>query len=155
MECGGTLAALGGCEFFREIAAEDMERILELCSSRAYEAGDAIFTQGNYGEHIFIIADGEVVLERSIDLEARKGKVIVDVLGKGKVLGCWSTLLGEAHLLMSSAVCRRPTTVMAIAGADLRRMMIANKELGFLLMERFCSLLRARIEAAYGAMEKL
>jgi hypothetical protein len=56
---------------------------------------------------------------------------------------------------MSSAICQKPTTVLAIKGSDLRRIMISNTKLGFNLMERLCFLLRDRIQAAYGAMEKI
>ena len=56
---------------------------------------------------------------------------------------------------MSSAVCRKPTTVLRIRGSELRRMMVSNPDLGFCLLERLCFLLRDRIQGAYGAMERL
>jgi hypothetical protein len=56
---------------------------------------------------------------------------------------------------MSSAICQKPTEVMIINGADLREMMISNRELGFILLERLCSLLRDRIRGVLGAMEKI
>ena len=94
-------------------------------------------------------------MERSIDLGNRKGNVVIEALGKGRILGCWSTLLGESHFLMSSATCQKPTKVAAIKGSDLRQMMIDNSKLGFNILERLCFLLRDRIQSAYGAMEKI
>jgi CRP/FNR family cyclic AMP-dependent transcriptional regulator len=79
----------------------------------------------------------------------------METLGKGRVLGCWSTLLDLPHILMSSAACQKPTTTLAIKGADLRKIMISNAALGFNIMERLSFLLRDRIQAAYGAMEKI
>ncbi|MBL7179515.1 MAG: hypothetical protein ABIK98_16180 [Pseudomonadota bacterium] len=70
-------------------------------------------------------------------------------------MGCWSTLLDMPHILLSSAVCQKPTTIPAIKGADLRQIMVKNTELGFNIMEGLCFLLRDRIQAAYGAMEKI
>ena len=58
-------------------------------------------------------------------------------------------------ILMSSAACQKPTTILAVKGADLRQMMIGNTELGFNIMERLCFLLRDRLQATYGAMEKI
>ena len=86
---------------------------------------------------------------------ARKRSAVIGMLGKGRVLGSWSTLLGEPHNLMSSAVCRKPTAVLRIRGSELRRMMVSNPDLGFCLLERLCFLLRDRIQGAYGAMERL
>ena len=40
-------------------------------------------------------------------------------------------------------------------GADLRNLMLSDKEFGFNIMEKFCFLLKDRIQAAYGALEKL
>jgi hypothetical protein len=90
-----------------------------------------------------------------VDLGVRKGSVVIEALGKGRVLGCWSTLLDMPHILISSATCQKPTTIIAIKGKDLRQMMVGNTELGFNIMERLCFLLRDRIQAAYGAMDKI
>jgi hypothetical protein len=56
---------------------------------------------------------------------------------------------------MSSATCQKPTNVVAIKGTALRKMMIDNSELGFKILEKLCFLLKDRIQAAYGAMEKI
>ena len=90
-----------------------------------------------------------------MDLGTHKGNVVIETLGKGRILGCWSTLLNMPHILMSSAVCQKPTHIVTLRGADLRKMMIGNTELGFNIMERLCYLLRDRLQAAYGAMEKI
>jgi len=142
-------------EFFKGLDRGYIRKIADLCRLQNYEPGQYVFSQGDFGEHLYIIADGQIFLERSVDLGARKGSAVIGVLGKGRVLGCWSTLLGEPHNLMSSAICQKPTEVMVIKGADLREMMIRDKQLGFILFERLCFLLRDRIQGALGAMEKI
>lgn len=146
---------LRSCEFFELLETRELSEILNLGQMMTYQDGEYVFRQGDYGEHIYIIAEGQIYLERTVDLGAHKGNVVIEVLGKGRVLGCWSTLLDMPHILMSSAVCKQPTKIVAIKGAELRRIMISNAELGFNLMERLCFLLRDRIQAAYGAMEKI
>jgi hypothetical protein len=96
-----------------------------------------------------------VSLERKTDLGKRTGSVVIDMLGKGRFLGCWSTLLGEPHILMSSAHCQRKAEVLTLKGTELRHAMTTNPDLGFNLLERLCFLLRDRIQAAYGALEKI
>ncbi len=143
------------CEFFEMLEKSHIELIAGLCTVDQYKGGENVFCQNDFGEHIYIIAKGHIFLERSIDLGSRKGNVVIEALGKGRVLGCWSTLLGEPHILMSSASCQKPTTVVTIRGSDLREMMIDNSKIGFNILERLCFLLRDRIQAAYGAMEKI
>jgi CRP/FNR family cyclic AMP-dependent transcriptional regulator len=148
-------AALAGCEFFQGLQAADLDKLLPLCHAKRYQSGEVVFTQGTDGEYLYVIVSGQVVLERAIDLGVRKGTVTIEALEKGRVLGCWSTLLGEQHVLMSSAVCQKPTRLLTLRGADLRNLMHSNKDLGFNVMEKFCFLLRDRVQAAYGALEKI
>jgi hypothetical protein len=77
------------------------------------------------------------------------------MLGKGRVFGCWSTLLDEKHTPMCSAVCRKPTKLLVIKGPNLRQIMLDNTELGFNILERLCFLLRDRLKGAYKAMENI
>ena len=147
--------ALGNCEFFKLLGKSELSKIAKLCQIMRYKSGEYVFQQGDYGEHIYVIAQGRIHLERSVDLGAHKGNVVIETLGKGRVLGCWSTLLNMPHNLMSSAVCQKPTHILTLKGADLRKIMIGNTELGFNIMERLCYLLRDRLQAAYGAMEKI
>lgn len=143
------------CELFKGIKKSHIEQITGLCTEKQYEGGEYVFLQGDFGEHLYIIVEGHIFLERSIDLGNRKGNVVIEALGKGRVLGCWSTLLGEPHILMSSATCQRSTKVVAIKGSDLRQMMIDSSKLGFNILERLFFLLRDRLQSAYGAMEKI
>ena len=146
---------LKSCEFFKSLGSSDISEITSLCQVKSYESGEYVFQQGDYGEHLYVIAQGYIHLERSVDLGTKKGSVLIEVLGKGRVLGCWSTLLDMPHILMASATCQKPTSIIAMQGSDLRKLMIGNTELGFNIMESLCFLLRDRVQAAYGAMEKI
>jgi hypothetical protein len=81
--------------------------------------------------------------------------VIIATLGKGRVFGCWSTLLGEPHIMMLRIFCQTPATILVLNGAQLRESMISDARFGFNVMEKLCFLLRERIQSAYGAMEKM
>ena len=147
--------ALKESRFFKDFDEETIADIAALGRLVTLEAGAYVFKQGDFGKDIYIIVRGHVSLERSTDLGNRPGKVVVDLLSKGRFLGCWSTLLGEPHILMSSAYCRKPTKLVSIDGGQLREIMLKNTELGLQVIERLCFLLRDRIQAAYGAMEKI
>ena len=147
--------ALENCDFFNRLGKNEISEIASLCQVNTYQQGEYVFQQGDVGENLYVIVEGHITLERSVDLGLRKGSVPIETLGKGRVLGCWSTLLGEPHIILSSAACQKPTTVVSIKGVDLRAMMADNTELGFNILERLCFLLRDRIHAAYGAMERI
>ncbi len=148
-------AVMKGCEFFKDLDASYIQKISGLCARDDYAAGDHVFRQGDYGEHIYILAGGKVALERSVNLLSRKGSVIIEVLGRGRMFGCWSTLLGEPHILLSTATCQEPSRVVRLKGAELRQMMMDDARIGCPILERLCFVLRDRIQAAYGALEKI
>jgi CRP/FNR family cyclic AMP-dependent transcriptional regulator len=147
--------ALENCELFKGLERSDVEQISTLCTMREYRAGEYVFRQGESGEIIYIIASGQVFLERSVDLGSRKGKAVIGMLGKGRAFGCWATILNEPHNLMSSAFCNRDAKVVVMNGFSLRSVMLGNTEMGFKMLERICLLLRDRLQGALGAMEKI
>lgn len=145
---------LHSSRFFKNLAHESVCKVASLCREAAFETGESLFKQGDFGKHLYIIQKGQVLLERAMNMGNRRGSVVVDTLGKGRTLGCWSTLLGEPHELMSTATCQKPTAVLMINGSDLRQMMTEKSSFGFEMMERLCFLLRDRLQAAYGAMDR-
>ncbi len=147
--------ALGSSELFRGLEKSDIQKIAGLCREDVYESGEYVFRQGDFGDRICIIADGKVYLERDVDVGTRKGSVVIGILGRGRVFGCWSTLLNAPHNLMSSACCQGPTKIVSLRGSDLRGLMVSSTLLGFNILEQLCFLLRDRIQSMYGAMEKI
>jgi CRP-like cAMP-binding protein len=150
-----TIGVLKNSKFFRNLSDDAISKVAPLCRQVTFAPGESVFKQGDCGEHLYIIVEGQVHLERSINMGRRKGRALIDALGKGRILGCWSALLGEPHILMSTARCQKPTTMLELTGRDLRQMMTKESGFGFDMMERLCFLLRDRIQAAYGAMDRL
>lgn len=148
-------STLQSCLFLKNISREHLATISDFCSIDHYKAGAYIFRQGDFGEDLFIIVDGYVFLERAMDIGSHKGSVVIDALGKGRTLGCWSALLGEPHVLMSSANCQKDSTVIRLKGRQLRKCMEEDTPFGFFMLKRLCFLLRDRIQAAYGALDKI
>ena len=146
---------LAGCELFKGLEPRDITNIARICRVDTYSAAEAIYQQGDFGENIYIIAKGQVVLERTVDMGSREGRVVIATLGKGRVFGCWSTLLNEPHFMMLKTFCPTPTTILVLKGAELRDCMLQDVRFGFNVMEKLCLLLRERIQAAYGALEKM
>ncbi|MFC1535151.1 cyclic nucleotide-binding domain-containing protein [Thermodesulfobacteriota bacterium] len=146
---------LENCELFKGLEKINIEKIANLCQVETYRAGEYVFHQGEFGERIYIIAEGHVFLERTIDLGSRKGNAVIGVFGKGKAFGCWSTILDEPHNLMSSAICKKGTKMVVLSGGGLRNVMLTNSELGLRVLEKICLLLRDRVQGVLGAMEKI
>ncbi len=148
-------STLQSCEFLKHISPQHLATVIGFCSVDHYQAGEFIFRQGDVGDDLFIVMDGYVFLERAMDIGNRKGSVVIDALGKGRTLGSWSALLGEPHVLMSSASCQKDSSVIRLKLRQVRECMEADTCFGFFMLERLCFLLRERIQAAYGALDKI
>ena len=149
------MSTLQSCRFLKNISPDHLATISNFCSIDHYQAGSYVFRQGDFGDDLFIIVDGYIFLERAMDIGSHKGSVVIDALGKGRTLGCWSALLDEPHVLMSSANCQKDSTVIRLKGSQLRKCMEEDTHFGFFMLERLCFLLRDRIQAAYGALDKI
>ena len=63
---------LRGCELFSTVAPEDLKHIAELCSIETMPAGEAVTTQGEFSRRLFLIAEGQVALLRTVNLGGRQ-----------------------------------------------------------------------------------
>jgi CRP-like cAMP-binding protein len=147
--------ALESSELFRGLDRKDIEKIASLCRDETFQPGHVIFRQGDTGDRVYIIAEGQVALERTVDLGTRKGNVVIGIIGKGRAFGCWSTLLGISHSFLSSASCQKPTKAVFFNGTEIRALMLSNPALGCCILERLCFFLRDRLQSVYGAMERI
>jgi CRP/FNR family transcriptional regulator, cyclic AMP receptor protein len=155
MERSGIIDVLKRCDLFGALEKNELERISGICGLAEFKPGEYIFSQGDISGCLYVIAEGSVHLERQLDLGHRKGSVTIDRLGPGRAFGCWPVLLGEDHSLFCSAVCLKAAELISIEGQPLREMMVADKGLGFRVLERLCRILRSRMSGVYGALEKL
>ena len=155
MESAEIQEILASCELFKGLGQNEIRNIAKICQVNTYDKGALVYQQGDFGENIYIIANGQVVLERTVDMGSREGRVVIATLGRGRVFGCWSTLLEEAHIMMLRTFCQTRATILVLKGAELRKEMVSDTRFGFNVMERLCFLLRERIQSAYGAMEKM
>ena len=148
------IQALHGCELFRTLDSEAIGQIAKLCQFEACEAGDTIITQGEYGTKLYLIAEGQVALTRSVTLGTRQGTLTIALLGKGRGLG-WSALICEPCNASASAVCQKPTRLVSLEGTQLRELLYLRPEVGFKVMERLTYVLNDRIRSAYSAIDTL
>ena len=155
MKTADIIQTLESCELFKGFAPDAINMIAEICQAKTYKIGDVVYQQGDFGDYIYIIAEGQVTLERTMNTVSREGRVVITILGKGRMFGCWSTILNEPHHMLLTTFCQKPARIIALKGSDLRELMIRDTQVGFNLLERLCFLLRDRVQAAYGAMEKI
>ncbi len=147
------------CEVFSELSDKELSSIAELGEIEKFNAGETIYSQGSIGTKLYILSEGQVYLERTMDIGGkRKANVPVFIQRESlsrRLMGCWSSLIGEQHMQRCTARCYKPTTVVSIPCSKLREIVSKDLELRVKILEKLVLLLRDRIDSSYEAMETL
>lgn len=147
---------LKNCDLFASLSEAELEVIASgvatAWKTKEYKSGDHIFEQGQHSTKLYVIADGQVLLERSLNVGDRSSPWPLGMLGKGRAVG-WSALLFGPRSLSASAVCQKPTRVISIEGSGLRSILEKQPQIGFKIMDRLAYMLGERLQAAYNTVE--
>lgn len=147
---------LKNCDLFAALNEEELQAVASEVATawktEEYKAGERIFEQGQHSTTLYIIAEGQVVLERSLNIGDRSTPWPLGLLGKGRAMG-WSALLYGPRSLTATAICQKPTRVISIEGTSLRSALEKQPGIGFKVMDRLAYMLRERLQAAYNTVE--
>jgi len=150
------IEGLRTCELFALLNEKEIQiltgSLANACATEEYKAGDHIFEQGEHSARLYIIADGQVLLQRSRNIGERTAMWPLGLLGKGRAMG-WSALLYGPRYVTASAICQKPTRVVFIEGSSLRSVLEEQPGIGFKVMDRLACMLGDRLRAAYNTME--
>src|SRR4030042_939809 len=142
------LQLLKRCEVFVGLDDIDLQKIADLHSwiKKTYSAGESVFHENDIAKDFYILEEGEVILVVS----SRKGRgakepvrVPVDTITKGDVFG-WSSLVAP-HSRNMSAICVKRSTVVAVSGTELNRLMDSNHSLCYEVMKSLVRVIARRL----------
>lgn len=133
---------LGGHPFFEGLEPAHLATLVGCASNVTFDAGRLIFRTGEPADRFFIVRQGTVAVE--IHAPGR-GPVIIETVTGGEVLG-WSWLFAPYKWHFDA---RATTFVRALAldGTCLRGKCEHDAALGHRMMQRFASVMVARLEA--------
>ena len=133
---------------FAGLPGEVLASIAPLAEERTLPDGATLFAEGAPANHLFLILDGQVSLEKRVQL-GRTGtprRAPIEVTGAWHEVG-WSSLV-RPYVYTSSGVVQGGATVLAISGDALRQWMIGNPAVGYEILTRIASIIRHRMESS-------
>ena len=90
---------------FNELTKRDLSALITIIHNRTYVIGEFIFHQGDPGIGLYIIREGEVMIERENDHNEKK---ILATFGKGDFFGELALVEGEKeHLKWFENMCMK------------------------------------------------
>src|ERR671933_2830530 len=136
-----TAALLARVPLFADLTERDLTQLAQVAVPRTYEAGEAVFREGDSGDTCYVVREGSVrVTRRHSD-----GRVItLAELRAGAIFGELAMFGGETR--SGSVEALEPTRALAILAGDLRRLLLEHPELAVRMLEGLADRLRAANE---------
>jgi CRP-like cAMP-binding protein len=103
------------------LEVEDLERIAELAVPREFEPGQVVFREGDASDTCYIVRSGRA---RAVREHAGGRTITLATFGPGDIFGELALFEDERRSATVEAI--EPTSVVAVLGPDMRRLMIEH-----------------------------
>ncbi len=124
MRSAEVVELLARVRVFSTLVAADLERIAELAVPREFQPGEVVFREGDASDTCYVVRDGRARAVR----EHSDGRVITLAnFGPGDIFG--ELALFEDELRSATVEAVELTTVVAVLGPDMRRLMTQHPEI--------------------------
>jgi CRP/FNR family cyclic AMP-dependent transcriptional regulator len=136
-EGDGTSQLLARVGLFSGLAERDLDQLAQVAVPRTYQAGEAVFREGDSGDTCYVVREGSVrVTRRHSD-----GRVItLAELRPGAIFGELAMFGGETRSATVEAL--QHTRALAILAGDLRRIVLNHPEIAVKMLEGLANRLR-------------
>jgi CRP/FNR family transcriptional regulator len=129
-------------ECFRQLTGEQVEEIAEISNSICYSAGHVLFEEGEKGEILYLLIDGDVdVFYRNPVTGLEK----VDTVSSEEVIGC--SAMVPPYVYTATEKTRSDVEVLEIKADALRDIIQKDPDIGLKIQEHIIKILNDRILA--------
>jgi len=118
---------------FSGLSDSELKSVVEICARKSFPAGGVIIQQGDTGDELFIIQEGQV----EIVIMGTQPERPVVVLGKGQILGEMSLL--DFGFRSATARAAEPTVVQVIREADFSVLCERDHHIGYVVMRNLAA----------------
>jgi CRP-like cAMP-binding protein len=118
---------------FSGLTTEELEEVAKICELRHYPAGSTIIQQGDTGDEMYVIEEGQV----DILLVGYRSERPVVILGKGQILGEMS--LVDHGYRSATARATEPTAVQVIRQEEFTLLCERDTHIGYVVMRNLAA----------------
>ena len=133
---------LHAVSIFRELDTDELAEVANICREETFRSGEYIFREGEAGNRLYLIADGEVRISRDVP---GSGEEALAVLKKGSIFGEMAVF--DRHERSTDAISNGGTTCLTISRADFEMLLDLNRDLAYKLLWGTVRLLSGRLRS--------
>ena len=134
------LKLLRHAAIFQDLDDGELARMSEVCREQTFAAGQPIFKEGEPGNRLFLISDGEVRISRAIP---GSGEEALTVLKSGACFG--EMAIFDRSERSTDAIANTECTVITIARPDFELLLDFNRDIAYKVLWSVVRMLSARL----------
>ena len=135
------ISMLREIDLFASLSDETLVELIPMTTAVAFDAEQTIFREGEVGDALYFILDGEIRISREIP---GVGEEALAFLSAGAYFGEMA-LIGEESRRSASAIASEPSRLARLERADFLDLLHTNKDAGVQILWAFVSTLSVRL----------
>ncbi len=134
------LALLKNAAIFADLTDEELARVAEVCKEQKFKFGQTIFKEGEPGNRLYLISEGEVRISRVIP---GSGEEALTVLKKGACFGEMAVF--DRSERSTDAIANTDCTLLTITRSDFEMLLDFNRDIAYKVLWSVVRLLSERL----------
>ncbi len=135
-----TIALLKNVAIFKDLDESELDEIAEVCREEKFVSGEYIFREGESGNRLYLIVEGEVRISRDVP---GSGEEALAVLKPGALFGEMAVF--DRSDRSTHAISNGGTTVLTITRPDFEMLLDFNREMAYKVLWSVTRLLSGRL----------
>jgi CRP/FNR family transcriptional regulator, cyclic AMP receptor protein len=135
-------ALLRNVPLFKDLDDTELAEVAALCREEKFVSAEYIFREGESGNRLYLITEGEVRISRDVP---GSGEEALAVLKPGALFGEMAVF--DRSERSTHAISNGGTTVLTITRADFEMLLDFNRELAYKVLWAVTRLLSARLRS--------
>lgn len=137
-----TIALLRNVAIFRDLDEAELGEVAEVSREEEFASGAYIFREGEHGNRLYLIVDGEVRISRDVP---GSGEEALAILKPGALFGEMAVFTRSER--STHAISNGGTRVITIARPDFEMLLDFNRELAYKVLWSVTRLLSGRLRS--------
>ncbi len=125
---------------FADLDDDELTRVAEICREQQFKSGETIFKEGEPGNRLYIIMDGEVRISRQVP---GSGEEALSILKPAACFGEMSVF--DRSERSTDAIANRASTLITISRPDFEILLDFNRDIAYKVLRSMVRLLSARL----------
>lgn len=125
---------------FQDLEEDELQKIAEISQEQKFKFGQTIFKEGEPGNRLFIISEGDVRISRDVP---GSGEEALTVLKKGACFGEMAVF--DRSERSTDAIANTDCTLLTITRSDFEMLLDFERDLAYKVLWRVVRLLSERL----------